>query len=162
MTSTPPIHQIRIFWSSFSVIFPFNLTEPPSARPSESIRLSRAIHRQKAVLANPKYLTLVAEIEIETEAHSEHGDQEKKEKKKYKEVVGWAGYLRPEGCKDPHPWIVDDDEFDRGTEEDREAWEGVERKYFNGQSMFPVGREVVRFREGIGPDRGCWVSSVVV
>jgi hypothetical protein len=143
--------QIRIFWSSFSVIFPFNLTEPPSSRPSESIRLSRAIHRQKAVLANPKYLTLVAEIE--TEAQSENGDQEKEEKKKYKEVVGWAGYLRPEGCKDPHPWIVDDVEFDRGTEEDREAWEGVERKYFNGQFMSPVGRYVTRLGEGVGADK---------
>jgi hypothetical protein len=134
MASTPPIYQIRIFWSSFSVIFPFNLTEPPSARPSESIRLSRAIHRQKAVLANPKYLTLVAEVS------SGEGDQEDKE------VVGWAGYLRPEGCKDPHPWIVDDVEFERGTEEDREAWEGVERKYFNGQSMSPVRRYMVRIR----------------
>jgi hypothetical protein len=82
--------------------------------------------------------------EIETEVQSGNGDQAKKEKNK--EVEGWAGYLRPEGCKDPHPWIVDDVEFDRGTEEDREAWEGVERKYFNGQSMFPVRRYMVRIR----------------
>lgn len=105
-------------------------------------------------------MTLVAEIE--TEIQSEDGDQEKKEKKKYKEVVGWAGYLRPEGCKDPHPWIVDDDEYERGTEEDREAWEGVERKYFNGQFISSVGRDKVRFREGIGIDGGCWLQSVVV
>lgn len=103
------------------MIFPFNLTEPPSTRPPERTRLERAVHRQKAVLANPKYLTLVAEVQ------PGDGDEEKKE------VVGWAGYLRPEGCKDPHPWIVDDDEFEKGTEEDRKAWEGVERKYFNGQ-----------------------------
>jgi hypothetical protein len=102
-------------------------------------------------------LTLVAEIE--TEVQSENENQAKKEKNK--EVVGWAGYLRPEGCKDPHPWIVDDDEYERGTEEDREAWEGVERKYFNGQFMFAVGRNKVQSREGIGPDRGCWVFVVV-
>lgn len=150
MSFTSPTSQIRIFWSSFSVIFPFNLTEPPSSRPSEPIRLSRAIHRQKAVLANPKYLTLVAETQ------SGEGDQEKKE------VVGWAGYLRPEGCKDPHPWIVDDDEFEKGTEEDREAWEGVERKYFNGQFMFAVGRYMVRTQEDVGTDGGCWLQLVVV
>jgi hypothetical protein len=108
--------QILIFWSSFSIIFPFHLTEPLTGRPTDPIRLHRTVHRQKAVLANPGHLTLVAE------------DRESKE------ILGWAGYVRPEACRKPHPWIVEDDALAAGTDEDREAWEGVERQYFNGES----------------------------
>jgi hypothetical protein len=106
-----------IFWSAFSTptpIFPFESTEPLSQRAPHAVRLRRAVHRQKHALRNPRYLMLVAE-----EKHT-------------KEILGWAGYVKPEGCRSPHPWIEEDEAL--RTEEDREAWEGVDRKLFNSES----------------------------
>ena len=106
--------QIHIFWSAFDSIFPFQETEPLTQRPDERTRLRRSVHRQKVVLRDPGSLLLVAEDEGT------------------KEILGWAGYVRPEACRSPHPWITEDEALK--TDEDREAWEGVDRKHFNSGS----------------------------
>lgn len=140
MRAQPPHDeaQIRVFWSSFSIIFPFHEVEPDSIRAPEETRLRRAVHRQKAVLANPDSLTLVAK-------NKETG-----------EIVGYAGYLKPSGCFKPHPWIAEDESL--VTEEDKEAWEGVDRKHWNSEFRWPERRGgsawltgyLVRFMAGLG------------
>lgn len=54
------------------------------------------------------------------------------EDRETKELLGWAGYVRPEACRKPHPWITEDEEVK--TDEDQEAWEGVDRAHFNSKS----------------------------
>jgi hypothetical protein len=105
---------VLIFWSAFSPFYPFDSTEPLSQRACHPIRLRRAVHRQKKALDNPGYLILIAEEE------------------QTKEIVGWAGYIKPEACRLSHPWIAEDETLK--TDEDREAWEGVDRKVHNGKS----------------------------
>ncbi|KAG9010648.1 hypothetical protein FRB94_010125 [Tulasnella sp. JGI-2019a] len=119
----------KVFWDAFAPIFPFDKVEPLDRRPSDEVRLARTIRRKAFFTQAPGSVTFKA-VDRQTG-----------------EVLGFASWTVPDYTQKTHPHLKNDSLIK--TEEDRDAWEGVDVPLWNSmwQSWVDYKAEILQGRK---------------